>query len=113
MASPTSRSLAELRKLGWRAEVVERHNTFSSRKNDLFGFIDILAIAGDFTLGVQATSTPNLAARVRKIEGECRERAAEWLEGEGRLLACVGWRRYAARVDGRLWRPTWRWIESV
>jgi hypothetical protein len=33
----------------------------------MFGFIDILAIRGSETLGVQATSDSNVSARVKKI----------------------------------------------
>jgi hypothetical protein len=66
-ATPTSRTLAELRETGWTAEVVERWNPHARVRNDLFGFIDILAIRGAETLGVQATSASNVASRVRKI----------------------------------------------
>jgi hypothetical protein len=66
-ATPTSRTLAELRDDGWTAEVVEKWNPHARVRNDLYGFIDILAVRGAETLAVQATSSSNVASRVRKI----------------------------------------------
>lgn len=93
MSSPTQRSLAHLRDGGWLAQVVERWNPHARVRNDLFGFIDILAIRDGQTLGVQATSGTNVAARVRKI-AEAQHvgavRAAGW------RLEVHGWRKNAA-----------------
>src|SRR5262245_57037132 len=49
-------------------EKVERWCSFSHRKKDLCGFIDILAVKGPNTLGVQVTTGDNHAARVAKIK---------------------------------------------
>lgn len=65
--SPTSRSLAELRKRGYLAAVVEKFNIFAKIRQDLFGFIDILAIRRGEIVGVQATSSSNVSSRVKKI----------------------------------------------
>jgi carbonic anhydrase len=65
--SPTQLSLRALRADGWTAQIVETWNPHARVRNDLFGFIDILAVKGDTTLGVQATSDSNVSARVRKI----------------------------------------------
>lgn len=67
MTSPTQLSLAKLRREGWIAEVVERWNPHARVRNDLFGCIDVLALKEGRTLGVQATSSSNVSARVRKI----------------------------------------------
>jgi hypothetical protein len=67
-ATPTTRSLRYLRDNGWTAEKVERWNSHAGVYNDLFGFIDILAINDDGdVLAVQATSRTNVASRIRKI----------------------------------------------
>ena len=42
--SPTQRSLEYLREQGYHPEVVEKYNSFTRRTNDLWGFVDILAI---------------------------------------------------------------------
>jgi len=65
--SPTQKSLEWCRRLGYTAEVVEKTIPRTYIKKDLFGFIDIVAIKEGETLGVQATSMSNMAARVTKI----------------------------------------------
>lgn len=67
MTSPTQRSLKYLRDNGWEPEVVEKYNSFARIRIDLFGFLDILAVKGDVTLGVQTTSYSNMSARRTKI----------------------------------------------
>lgn len=68
MSSPTQRSLALMRERGYVCAVVERWNAYARIRQDLFGFIDVLAIGerGD-TVGVQSTSYSNISARVAKI----------------------------------------------
>jgi hypothetical protein len=65
--SPTSRTLKRLRDQGYLAAVVEKTIPKTFIKQDLYGFIDILAIKGGETLAIQATSYPNVSARVNKI----------------------------------------------
>jgi len=66
--SPASLTLEHLRAHGWPlVETVERWNPHARIRQDLFGFIDVIAVRRDETLAVQATSLANVAARVRKI----------------------------------------------
>ena len=65
--SPTTLSLKALRDAGYVAAVVEHFNPHKRIRQDLFGFIDIIAIRPGETLAVQTTSRSNMAARVRKI----------------------------------------------
>ena len=65
--SPTQRSLAEMRKRGYLCAVVEHWNPFAKIRQDLYGFIDIICIGEDETIGVQSTSYSNVSARVSKI----------------------------------------------
>jgi len=67
MPSPTERSLKHLREQGYRVAVVEKWNPHARIRQDLFGFIDLLAIRGAETLAVQTTSRGNVSARVKKI----------------------------------------------
>ena len=64
--SPTTRSLALLREQGYTVAVVEKWNPHARIRQDLFGFIDILAIKRGETLAVQATSS-GVSARLKKI----------------------------------------------
>ena len=65
--SPTQRSKAFLEGRGYQVEVTERWNPFARIRQDLFGFIDMLAIREGEILGVQTTSRSNMSARIRKI----------------------------------------------
>lgn len=87
MASgPTERTLQQLRKDGWLADVVERWIPHAKRRKDLFGIIDIVALGDGETLGVQCTSDSNMSARVHKLEEsdaisalrECNWRLEVW-----------------------------------
>jgi len=96
--SPTALTLRDLRKDGWTAEVVERWNPHAQKRHDLFGFVDVLAVRGDQTLGVQATSDSNVSARVRKI-AESEHVAA--VRDAGWALEVWGWAKKGARWECR------------
>ena len=116
--SPTERTLQEWRSRGAIADVVERWISapdgaggFRTRghKKDLFGFIDIVVVHENRIIGVQATSGDHVAHRLTKIKEECAAKAIRWLEAGG-LLQVIGWKKYAKREGGRLWRPIERWV---
>lgn len=92
--TPTQLTLRKLRDEGWTAEVVERWNPHARVRHDLFGFVDVLALRGDETLAIQATSAHNVTARVTKIAdsplvGAVRE--AGW------AIRVWGWAKVANR----------------
>ena len=66
MSSPTSRVMEALRKAGGIVGIVERYNSFSRTRSDLFGFLDLLCLQGQKIVGIQCTSGSNHAARVKK-----------------------------------------------
>lgn len=77
MSSPTVRSLKLLRDEGWVCGVVECYNSFTKRRHDYLGVIDIICVPGpeqdfitpkDHALAVQTTSYSNVSSRVRKIQ---------------------------------------------
>ena len=89
--SPTSRSLEVLREQGYTVEVVEKWNSFTKTRKDLFDFIDILAIKRDETLAVQATAS-GVSARLKKIMASellPKVREAGW------KIQVWGWRKSA------------------
>lgn len=67
--TPTHRTLKHLRDDGYQAAVVEKWNPHARIRQDLFGFVDVIAVRDDETLAVQTTSASNMSARVKKIEG--------------------------------------------
>ncbi len=65
--SPTQLSLKKLREEGYTVAVVEHWTAFAKIRQDLFGFIDLLALKGKEVLAVQTTTTTNMNARIKKI----------------------------------------------
>lgn len=98
--SPTARTLAECRKRGWHAQVVERRIPKSFVTLDLFGCIDIIAITDNGILAIQATSGSNHASRMTKSFEEPRLRA--WL-GAGGRFEVWSWAQQGASGTRKLW----------
>lgn len=65
--STTQLSLKLMRDRGYYAEVVERYNFFTKRKNDFAGFLDLLCLQPGNVTGVQTTSLGNISSRINKI----------------------------------------------
>ena len=94
--SPTQLTLRLLRDEGWTAEIVERWNPHARVRQDMFGFIDVLAVKGPHTMAIQTTSAANVSSRIRKIAdtptiGAVREagwtiRVHGWSKKKGRWV---------------------------
>jgi hypothetical protein len=65
--SPTARSLKRLRELGYLCQVTEHWNQWARIRQDLFGFIDILAIRDGEILAIQACTRSDISTRVTKV----------------------------------------------
>lgn len=106
--SPTQRTLAYLRDLGYEAHVVEQTIRFrgQSIRRDLAGVGDILAWNEDECLLVQCTSASNVAARKVKAETECVDAVLSWIRHPHRGFVVIGWKKYAKAENGKHWRPT-------
>lgn len=91
--TPTQRTLALCRKNGWTVAVTERWNPFAKIRQDLFGFIDLVALNGQQIIGIQTTVGDSVSKRIAKIRDE--PRAAKWLESGGRIFV-HGWRKLAS-----------------
>lgn len=105
MSSPTQRSLEMLRREGWKVAIVEKWNPAVKRRQDLWGFVDILAIRGTETLAVQTTSDSNVAGRVRKI-GESSDVAA--VRAAGWSIHVHGWKSVQAKTKKGTTRKQWK-----
>lgn len=99
--SPTQRSKKMLTDAGFLVAVTERWNPFAKIRQDLFGFIDILAIADNQTLAVQTTSGANVSNRIAKLKDLVGVRL--WLSTPSRSLVVHGWARRGARGKRKLW----------
>jgi hypothetical protein len=100
--SPTQRSLAHARSLGFTVAVSEHWNHFGKRRVDLFGAFDLLAVRPDAAgvLGVQATTGDNAAARVRKLVENPAVRV--WLLA-GNTAEVWGWSKRGPRGGRKTW----------
>lgn len=98
--SPTQRSLAHLKTLGYRAKVVEKWNPFARIRQDVFG-ADILALkAGAPILLIQATSGTNVAARIQKLQ---QLGYADLWHSVGAELEVWGWAKQGPRGCRKVW----------
>lgn len=98
--SPTQRSLEYLRDLGYHCEVVEKWNSFTKQRKDLWGWCDILAIRENEVLAVQVTASA-VADRIKKIQ---ESTTVALVRKAGIRIEVHGWRknskgRYVIRVE--------------
>lgn len=99
--SPTARTLRHLRGLGYTVAVVEHWNSFAGIRQDLFGWIDVVAVrpSDPGVLGIQCTTSDHAAARVAKARGN--EALKSWVAAGNRLVV-HGWARRCKRIaDGK------------
>ena len=101
--TPTARTLEELRRLGYTPAVVERWNPWAKIRQDLYGFIDVLAVkeGESGVLAVQTTITGHAADRMAKAQASPNLRV--WL-GSGNRFEVWGWAKRGARGERKAWR---------
>lgn len=121
--SPTQRSLADLKARGYEVAVVERWNAFAKIRQDLFGWMDLLAfhVEEKTTVGIQTTTRDNMLSRKEKVL--TNDLAYLWLAAGNRILI-HGWAKRKERGKARIHYelvemeikandfPTGRWGDS-
>lgn len=90
----TYRSMKMLRESGWCVDKTEQYIHQARRKKDLYGIIDVLAVRGETTMGVQVTSRGEIARRKRKI---LDSPAFPLLIEAGWKIVIHGWDKYDSR----------------
>ncbi len=99
--SPTARSLAHLKELGYQAKVVEKWNPFAKIRQDLFG-VDLLALkVGEPVLVIQATTGSNHASRRTKLAASGF--IPLWT-GAGAVLEIWSWAKAGPRGGRKVWQ---------
>ena len=98
--TPTQRSLIYLREQGYLCEVVEKWNSFTKTRKDLWGWCDILAIREGEILAVQVTAA-GVSSRVKKI---MESDTLPIVRKAGVRIEVHGWRknvkgRYVMRIE--------------
>lgn len=108
--SPTQRTLRELRSMGRVCGIVERFNAHVGPhgiRQDLFGFIDVIALDPDRGIvGVQCCARSGHAAHRTKILEERTDEAAEWLRCGGKI-EIWSWAKQKLKRGGKAmrWKP--------
>lgn len=86
-----------LRSVGYTVEKCTwRHHKSRTTTIDLYGCMDYLAISNTRTVGVQATTSSNVTARMKKYDGS--EKLKAWIKNPSREFFIVGW--YMDRIPG-------------
>jgi hypothetical protein len=101
-SSPTQRSLKLLRDAGYICHIVEKYNSFTRTRSDVYGFGDILACKAsqNGSYLVQTTSRANLNARINKIMAI--PEAVIWLRAGNGILV-HGWSKMGKAGKRKLW----------
>lgn len=106
--SPTQRTIKACKDQGRIVGIVERFNAFIGPhgiRQDLFGFIDIIAIDSESGIvGVQSTGSA-FSAHIRKLTEERNEALYEWLRHAE--VELWGWRKVKLKRGGKAmrWKP--------
>ena len=112
--TPTERTLKHLKDQGYTTGKTEQWNKFAGPhgiRQDLFGFIDYIAMDGKHVVGVQSCGT-SYAEHERKIIEDCREKAVLWLRSGGQIML-IGWRKVLVKRGGKakVYKPRIRFFE--
>lgn len=101
MASlPTQRTIKILKKHGWQVQVVEKFNQFAKVRQDLFGFIDLLAMRHGILLGIQACAAGDMPKR--RDKALALPNLKLWLS-TGNMFEVWGWSKKGARNQTKHW----------
>lgn len=78
---------------------MEKWNPHARIRQDLFGLLDIVAIRGNVTKGVQTTTLSNLGPRIAKFAASDM---TGLLRDAGWQLECWGWRKLKAGWEAKV-----------
>jgi len=107
--TPTQRTLRELKDHGRTCGIVEKFNPHVGKfgiRQDLFGFIDIIALDTDRgIIGIQSCGQ-SFSAHLKKIVEERNQEAYEWIRCGGKV-ELWGWRKLKLKRGGKAmrWKP--------
>lgn len=99
--SRIQRSLKKLRKEKWVVGITEKWNSFVGIRQDLFGFVDLIAVSERGTMAVQVCAGQgDVAKHLTKIAAEPRAIACA---AAGWKIVLHAWRKLGARGKRKLW----------
>ena len=106
--TPTQRTIKALRDQGMTCGIVEKFNPHVGPhgiRQDLFGFIDIIALDVEQIVAIQSCGQ-SFSEHLKKIVNECGEVAEQWIASGGRI-ELWGWRKVKLKRGGKAmrWKP--------
>jgi hypothetical protein len=99
-SSAVPRTLAMLRDEKYFPWIVESYNAFSGKRNDMYGFADIIAITDQHTVAVQVCGA-DFSSHVTKMTTEREAEVKAWLRGPFREVILIGWRKVLKKRGGK------------
>jgi hypothetical protein len=81
--------------------ITEKWNPYARIRQDLFGFIDLIAIKGDVVLAIQTTSGANVSKRIAKIRDN--PVFLKWVQAPSRQVHVHGWSKRGGRGERKVW----------
>lgn len=107
------RTLELMRNNGLMAAVVEKYNHYSGHREDLFGFLDVIALSDkEGIIGVQACGGSDWSSHLAKLTHERAIPVRYWLDAGGRLFL-IGWRKLkVVKKDGTKGKAD-RWVPRI
>lgn len=92
------RTIKQLKDQGITAKSVEKYNPYVGIRQDLFGFIDLIALDHNRgVIGIQVCSHGELNAHNEKF-WNLRPEVTDWLKTPGTHLEMWGWRKLKRRL---------------
>ena len=104
--SHMERTLKRLRDEGYLVAKVEHWNPFAHKRQDLFGFIDVLAIKKNQPiLAVQVCGDDSRAAHVASLESNEAFRVWRYtgLEEDASIIQVWSWGKHGAKGKRKVW----------
>jgi hypothetical protein len=101
-SAPTQRTRAECKRLGYQSAIVERWNPHAKVRQDLFQFIDVLALGDGQTFAIQTCSGEGGAPAARRAKIEALPTLAEVIRS-GWSVEVWSWAKRGARGKRKLW----------
>lgn len=95
-STPTQKTLYRLKMENYTIAIVERWNPHARIRQDLFGFIDILALRNQTTLAIQTCSRSDIASHRTKI---LEHPNLPPVLGAGWVMQIWGWKDHTVRIE--------------
>ena len=102
MTSNTQRTMTQLRKKGWVCAVVEKWNHHVKIRQDLWGWMDVIAYKDDITVGIQVCSMTGRKEHLNKILAN--KYTKSWSASENRLIQLWSWRKLKVKRGGKAFK---------